>query len=322
MPRRRAFAGLGVAALAVSVLGVIPWLGTPAQAQTPGGNGSIAFERYQPGTQDTDIYRVSTNGGQPQLVWTGGGAPHWSPDGRELAFETCLDPPTCDTAVALMDSATGAVHGFSMPDPNVFTACVIWTPDATRLACEGQGQSDPARNGIYTIRATDGGGLAQITSNPGGDDLPLDYSPDGSRILFARTDPSRPPRANQALFVGTADGHQIQRVTPWGFTDNQASWSPNGHTIVFGTSGSLYSVHPDGTGFAKIALQGKLGSKPLNAFDVGWSPDGTRLVFSMAPSGNQHPGVYTATPDGRDVRAVTISPTADHHSNWGAVPSP
>jgi Tol biopolymer transport system component len=285
-------------------------------------NGVIAFERHQPGSEDADIYRVSPGGGQPQLVWVGGGGPHWSPDGRQLAFTTCLDPPTCDTAVALMDSATGAVHGFTMPDPDVFTACVVWTHDSHRLACEGQGQSDPARNGIYTLRAADGGDLTRITSNPGGDDNPLDYSPDGTRLLFARTDPSRPPQANSALFIGTADGHNLQRVTPWGFTDDQASWSPDGRTIVFGTRGSLYSVHPDGTGLAKIALSAKLGTQPVNAFDVAWSPDGSRIVFSMYPSGSsQHPGLYTATPDGRDVRAVTSSPTGDHHSNWGAAPT-
>jgi Tol biopolymer transport system component len=232
-----------------------------------------------------------------------------------------LDPPTCDTAFALLDVASGGVHGFSMPDPNLFTACVVWAPNGRRLACEGQSEDDPDRNGVYTIRVSDGRGLTRITTNPGGVDSPLDFSPDGGRVLFARTDPGRPARANEALFVATAAGLNPHRITPWGFTDDQASWSPNGHTIVFGTRGSLYTVHPDGTGLTKIPLHTGPGTQPVNAFDGAWSPDGSRLVFSLRPAGSQHSSIYTATPDGRHVRALTTSPTGDHHSNWGTAPT-
>jgi Tol biopolymer transport system component len=304
------------------VLASTAWIGTAGQAQTPGANGSIAFERFDPAIGDTDIYQVSPDGGQPHLLWVGGGSPHWSPDGRQLAFTTCLDPPTCDTAFALLDPATGGVHGFSMPDPDVFTSCAIWTPDGTRLACEGEGQTDPSLNGVYTIRVSDGGGLTRVTTSPSGVDSPLDYSPDGSRLLFARFDPNRSPHANQALFVATADGRDVRRVTPWGFTDDQASWSPDGHLIVFGTGGSLYSVHPDGSDLTKIPLKTGAGTQPVNAFDVAWSSDGARLVFSLRASGSQHASIYTATPNGLHVHAVTDSPTGDHHSNWGSVPVP
>jgi hypothetical protein len=41
---------------------------------------------------------------------------------------------------------------------------------------------------MYTIRSSDGGGLLRITTNPGGEDDPVDYSPDGTQIAFIRTD--------------------------------------------------------------------------------------------------------------------------------------
>jgi Tol biopolymer transport system component len=47
--------------------------------------------------------------------------------------------------------------------------------------------TDPSRNGIYTIRSSDGGGLTRITSHPGGDDNPGDDSPDGKRMVFVRS---------------------------------------------------------------------------------------------------------------------------------------
>ena len=161
-------------------------------------------------------------------------------------------------------------------------------------------------------------GLDPGHRQPNGDDSPLDYSPDGSRLLFARSDPTRPSGANQALFVAAADGRNARRITPWGFTDDQASWSPSGRLIVFGTGGSLYRVRPDGTGLTRIALATGPGTQRATAFDVGWSPDGTRIVFSLRVRGAEQPGLYTAAPDGSQVQRVTTSPTGDHHASWGS----
>lgn len=55
-----------------------------------------------------------------------------------------------------------------------------------RLACEVFGVDDPSRKGIFSIGASDGGGLTRITSVTGGDDIPGDYSPDGESLVFFR----------------------------------------------------------------------------------------------------------------------------------------
>ena len=74
-----------------------------------------------------------------------------------------------------------------MPDPELFTGCAIWAPSGKGLACEGNSEVDPTRNGVYTVRASDGKDLTRMTSNPGGIDSPLSYSPDGTQLLLART---------------------------------------------------------------------------------------------------------------------------------------
>jgi hypothetical protein len=86
------------------------------------------------------------------------------------------------------------------PDPTLNLACWAWSPRGTRLACEGWDDVHPTRPaGVFTVRSSDGGDLVRVTANPyGGHDIPGDYSPDGTRIVFGRENLS----AQQfALFV-------------------------------------------------------------------------------------------------------------------------
>ena len=318
-------------AVAVAVAGAVALLGLisatgPAQAKVPGPDGQIVFGRFDPALNDEVSFTANPDGSHVHQLFPGPAeAPHWSPDGSEVALLACLDPPVCDTAAVIVNPDTGKFRGLTMPDPNIETPCPLWSPDATRLACEGFGVSDSNLNGIYTIRTSDGRGLTRITSNPGGDDSPSDYSPDGSRLVFLRTDPGRPANAARALFVINLDGTGLHRITPWGLlnsdTTGGASWSPNGSWILFeGGTGSLYVVHPDGTGLAKIPLAtGSLS----RAFDPGWSPTGTKIVFGLftrTSPGTGQEGIYTANADGTDVEQLTNSPTFDHQPDWGSHP--
>jgi Tol biopolymer transport system component len=311
---RRSIAVLGVAAITFLALAVVAG---PGEAKVPGTNGRILFARFDPSVEDTFVFTANPDGSHEEPVLSQPAeSPHWSPDGSQIALLSCLTPG-CDTAAGIVDPDTGSVRALEMPDPSLFTACSVWAPDAKRLACEGFGQTDDQRNGIYSIRTSDGHGLTQITSNPGGDDNPIDYSPDGTRLVFGRVDPSRPAQANQALFVVRIDGGAVHRITPWGFSDDDGSWSPDGTTIVFGHGGSLWVVHPNGSGLAKLTLSGA-GSHP-NAFDACWSPDGTKLVFSLSTV----PGIaniFTANADGTGMQQVTNDTGHAEKADWGPHP--
>ena len=69
---------------------------------------------------------------------------------------------------------------FDIPDGSLNLACTVWSPDDKRLACEGWDDADASRNGIYTVRSSDGGGLVRLTKAPGPADFVGDYSPDGT----------------------------------------------------------------------------------------------------------------------------------------------
>jgi WD40-like Beta Propeller Repeat len=93
-----------------------------------------------------------------------------------------------------------------------------------------------------------------------------------------------------------------------------------GTQIVFEHFGSLYTIHPDGTSLVKIHLQTGRTTTSFGAFDAGWSPDGTKLVFSLrahAGDGTVQEGIGKANADGSDVQMITTSPTRDATGDWG-----
>ena len=309
-------------AITASAALVVTAFAAPAGAKVPGPNGRIAFARFDPALGDTVTYTVNPDGShQRQLFFSGpSGFPRWSPDGSQVSIGTACTDGTETCAATIVDPDSGTFRQFKWPDPTLETDCGIWSSDGQRLACEGFGVTDPSRNGIYTIRSSDGGGLTRITSNPGGDDGPIDYSPDGKQLVFNRTDPHGPPGNNQALFVVNVDGSGLHRITPWGFSDGDGSWSPDGTKIGFEHSGSLFTVHPDGTALAKIPLA---TSSQNRAGDVSWSPDGKKIVFLLITQrgpGTGQEGIATANADGSHVQQATISPTFDHQPDWGPHP--
>ena len=305
-----------LAAAALATLGLAGISG-PAQAKAPGPDGQIVFSRsLSSTTENFAVVTVNPNGTHVQEL-TPGECPHWSPDGSLIA--TC---GADGSASAIINPDTGTIRELFTPDLTLHLACSVWSPDAKRLAC-GQFDSatDPSRDGMYTIRSSDGGGLRRITSNPGGLDEPGDYSPDGSQIVFGRTDPARPASANHALFVVNLNGTGLHRITPWGSgSEADGSWSPNGRSILFDGKGSLFVVHPDGTGLAKIPLA---TSSLSRAFAPGWSPGGTKIVFALftrTSPGTGQEGIYTANADGTHVQQVTNAPIHDTHPDWGTHP--
>jgi TolB protein len=149
-----------------------------AAPQGPEPDGRIVFVRGDPEEGDSFTYTVNPDGsGEEQLFFDGHSeGPRWSPDGTEIQIFCCDD----GMVAHFVDSDTGElIRTLPPPDPSLEIFCGgSWSPDGKRISCEGFGVDDPSLNGIYTIRASDGGGLQRVTSNPDGDDIPGDFSPD------------------------------------------------------------------------------------------------------------------------------------------------
>jgi WD40-like Beta Propeller Repeat len=171
-----------------------------AQAEVPGTSGRIAFVRDSRGCDDCHVFTVSADGSdRVKLTDRAVGGPRWSPDGTRLIFPALADDGRVTTATINADGTGFTV--FEIADPTLNVACWGWSPDGMRLTCETWDETRPNRaGGVFTVDANDGRGLERLTSNPfGSDDFPGDFSPDGSRFAFIRSNDQR----NLSLTRGT-----------------------------------------------------------------------------------------------------------------------
>ncbi|MGA7409074.1 MAG: protein kinase, partial [Bryobacteraceae bacterium] len=101
-----------------------------------------------------------------------------------------------------------------------------------------------------------------------------DISPDRTELLWCKDLPTGGPCE---LWVSPILGGSAQRLNGLLARRGSASWSPDGQQVVYGVGHELHIARSDGTGDRTLAtLAG-------NPFWVRWSPDGTRLRFSIDP---------------------------------------
>jgi Tol biopolymer transport system component len=301
----------------------------PGAAKVSGSNGRIAFAHFDRATGGELVYTANPDGSHARLLYSGPGeGPHWSPDGTRVSVNrACVDGQE-NCAATIVEVGSGDFRQFKWPDLTLETNCGVWTADGRRLACESFGIDDSSRNGVYTIRASDGRGLTRITSIPGGDDNPGDFSPDGRRLVFTRSVDDE----TVGLFVIRVDGTGLHRITPPGFLkegESGASWSPTGNRILFANRTSadnrlaVWVVRADGSDLHKLPIDpacGGLFTDPtsISCFQPSWAPDGAKIIFTRISANGTQENVYTVNTDGSGLQRVTN--TGADQADWGSHP--
>jgi Tol biopolymer transport system component len=271
-----------------------------SHATASGRNGEIALTlRFHTISQ---VFTVRPDGTRLRQVTHGLPAGEhglsWSPNGRGLLYTLSRIDGT-DRIVKSLEDGSGA----AVVSPACTGACLsdddpTYSPNGKKIAFERAfgpaANQNPARVALFTMNA-DGSQLTELTGKSTAtstEDSQPQWSPDGTKIAFVRTNTTAKPRNKGAIEIMNADGSNVRRITPFGIDAFDPHWSPNGKRILFSSyahpvqfkSANLFTMSADGKD--RVAITHYTGGT-LQAFADGWSPSGTEVVFRrMAFSGS------------------------------------
>jgi Tol biopolymer transport system component len=247
---------------------------------SPNGSGIAYFSDGDGLDNAYDVYAINADGsGLTNLSRNGDDVvPAWSPDGSKIAFVSGRQPP----GIYIMDADGG--------NPTYLTELrgtgPTWSRDGIKIA--------HGTNEIYVINV-DGTESAQLTHTSFGWSSGAVWSPDSRRIAFTSYG-----GVDADIHVMNADGSGQVRVTDGPTWDSAWGWSPDGTKILFTADSAIYTMNPDGTAKARLAI----GGEPK------WSPDGRRIVFTY------NGDIYTMSANGSEQANVTNDEEFDLEPDW------
>ncbi|OGO53556.1 MAG: hypothetical protein A2V84_01200 [Chloroflexi bacterium RBG_16_70_13] len=335
--RRRALGAAALVGLLVATIGAPPTL-----AAYPGANGRVAYV-IEGEDSPTHLWWADPDLSDAEQLTFGDYDtydPAWSADGQTLVFSTDQNStapppePGFRIDIATLNVVTGEQH--------VFTAGGIvkeqpsFSPDGSRILYAMGNPFDLAEQGVFTIRASDGGDRRRVIGLPNGVDYPQypRYSPDGSLIAFTGVKEAswrqrgRAPREG-AVYVVKADGTGLKRLTPFGDLLNfTVDWSPDGSQLVMqtdwrpGIRPSLWIMNADGSHLHRLTDEAPYPSnRPFQAsFAPTWAPDGSMIMFQCAPGELSFWDFCTIRPDGSGRTLVRSTPEFERRPAWQPVP--
>jgi Tol biopolymer transport system component len=147
----------------------------------------------------------------------------------------------------------------------------------------------------YAAQLTDTGQPCGDLCGSGTNDPPH-WSPDGTRLVFARQGigpVDRPAgdgngQPGDTIFTVNADGTDLRQLVPMELFAIEPRWSPDGSLITFisatPTGSDVHVVRPDGTGLRRMTTDGA-------SIRPSWTSNG-RLVFLRYPGGLTDPAGF------------------------------
>jgi WD40 repeat protein len=276
---------------------------------------AFVFTRFLPGADQADVYRIDAGQTEEHLIRAGVlDYALLSPDGTQ--FTDMAPTPDGRGSACIFNVDGSGYRVLPITDPTLELPGGTWSAGNSRIVSGGGDALDPSRAGLYSRRTSDGGGLIRLTDAGTRADMPIQSSPDGSKLLFFRPDAKdeTSDSAPQDAFVIGADGSGLTRLTPPGTTTGVVSsfdsvtWSPDGTQLAVAAANgsfwrnaihSVYVASADGSSFTRV---GPLG----NIWDAVWSPDAQWIAFSMATKATGGLfELYLMHPDGTGMRRLT-----------------
>ncbi len=122
-------------------------------------------------------------------------------------------------------------------------------------------------------------GVRRIVARYSGSNISPAVSPNGRRVAMVLSKAGSPD-----IWVASADGTGLRRLTTTKEAESSPCWSPDGRWICFASRASgrtaLYKIPANGGAMSRIRTVGV-----FNATEPDWSPDGKAIVFTTMRGG-------------------------------------
>jgi TolB protein len=172
-----------------------------------------------------------------------------------------------------------------------------WSPDGRRIVfASSRHDRRSGRNQLYVMNA-DGSDLRQLTRGAGGKFEP-DWSPDGGKIVFVGD-----RGGTFDIYVMSADGSGVTNLTNSPASESDPAWSPDGDSLI-------YTVNADVPELWVMLSSGGAGQRLGTGLAADWSPDGSRIAFSIPAA-----GIAVVTLEDGSVKRLTSDPY-DLETTW------
>lgn len=279
---------------------------------TPSASVAATAEPTHPHENKLGLFVADVGDGSVRQLWDGEAVlPHWSPDGRSIAFwgagiegagDWVIDLPTGSARsvgsgggliswspdgsqllvrqrvtsgtghLALVDASTGRLRALAIDG-----LYAEWGPDGQRITFSGSTCEESQQRSIYDVR-TEAVTLAVADHR----EWSAYISPNWSQVAYfkGRVFYAEQPLAETTLYVADLGGSGERPVftPPTGVRPSAPIWSPDGKWIVYNVldGGGAYLVRVD------VSRDPVTLVAPDQFGWAGeWSPDSTKLIVSL-----------------------------------------
>jgi dipeptidyl aminopeptidase/acylaminoacyl peptidase len=258
-----------------------------------------------------EIRTVSVTGSRSRVIGAGE-SPSWSPDGRELVFDSArngFDENIWLTYEHAAKQRRIVTHD-SETDDSTDDFDPAWSPVDDRIVfvSKRKGNDD-----IWTTNSI-GHSTGNLTHDSPASDRAPAWSPNGESIAFVSN-----RRGNDDVFVMhlfvMGSGEDVTPVGATSAAEDYPAWSPDGRHIAFQTlrdgNWEIYVSQVDGAGLRRITDDPAADTRPA------WSPDGKQLVFVSDRSGNRQ--LYIVDSGGGQAQRLRTEAAAADDPDWQPV---
>lgn len=270
---------------------------------SPDGQWIVYDTDYELG----DIHLIG-NRGQDDRLFTEGGYPAWSPDGKQIAFYSYRDGDDGwggDIYISDMDGSNFKRITFTESSKRIFG----WSPDGTKIAYLSESSNEPT--GIYTVNV-DGTDNQRISPEEGYDSR-ASWSPDGSMFVSDSLDQN----GDDQVYLMGSDGDDRRPLSMP--TCIYPAFSPDGTQVAFICSKAIHVIETSATDLKSKELY----KANTYIYHLAWSPDGTKISFGMNTTDGHWYEVHLLDIATGQVTQVTDRDDAYlHEIRWSPVPVP